>query len=406
MRPLDILLTNNTLGGYAGSELYVRDVAIGLRNRGHRPVAYSQVLGVVAEEIKAAGILVVSDLRQLTRVPDLIHGHHNLETMTALLHFPNSPAICFCHGYVPWQEQPPLFPRILRYLAVDHACRDRLYEAGIHPDRIEVIYNFADLKRFVPREALPARPRRALVFSNYAGEDNYLPIIRQACNAAGLELDVAGGRSGRPCPHPENLLPGYDLVFAKARAAIEALAVGCAVITCDTSGFGSMVTTRNLEVLRPLNFGFRTLTQPMTLEVVAKEIAGYNALDAEEVSRRVRTLAGLEEALDQLLAVYQQVIAEFQQMKPAREAEGKAAAAYLSWLGALIKGIEPHLLEFCGQLKQENESLRAAVETAENAVAQEISEKAKLQEELRESSWKTLRRLRKAGTSLVGRFRR
>src|SRR2546430_4332475 len=32
----------------------------------------------------------------------------------------------FCHGWLPWEETPPHFPRILRYVAVDHTCRDRL----------------------------------------------------------------------------------------------------------------------------------------------------------------------------------------------------------------------------------------------------------------------------------------
>ncbi len=47
-----ILLTNNSLGGRAGTELYVRDIAIELMRRGHRPVAYSTKLGTVAEELR------------------------------------------------------------------------------------------------------------------------------------------------------------------------------------------------------------------------------------------------------------------------------------------------------------------------------------------------------------------
>ena len=160
MKPLEVLLTNNTLAGRAGSELYLRDVALGLKARGHRPVAYSQLLGEVADEISAEGILVVSDLKKLPQAPDIIHGHHNLETMTALLHFPDSPAIFCCHGYVPWQEHPPVFPRILRYLAVDQACLDRLHENGIPPERARLVYNFVDLQRFQPRSPLPPQPRR------------------------------------------------------------------------------------------------------------------------------------------------------------------------------------------------------------------------------------------------------
>ncbi len=93
MDSLCVLLTNNTLAGRAGSELYVRDVALALKKRGHHPVAYSTVLGEVAQDIRDANIEVVDDLAALSCVPDVIHGHHHLETITALLHFPKIPAI-------------------------------------------------------------------------------------------------------------------------------------------------------------------------------------------------------------------------------------------------------------------------------------------------------------------------
>ena len=57
-----VLLTNNTLANRAGTELYVRDVAIELLRRGHHPVAYSTHLGPVAEELRAATVPVIRSL--------------------------------------------------------------------------------------------------------------------------------------------------------------------------------------------------------------------------------------------------------------------------------------------------------------------------------------------------------
>ena len=45
---------------------------------------------------------------------------------------------------------------------------------------------------------------------------------------------------------PEAILGDYDLVFAKARAAMEAMATGCAVILCDRVGAGPLVCRANL----------------------------------------------------------------------------------------------------------------------------------------------------------------
>jgi len=262
MSALRILITNHGLKERAGSELYVRELALWLLRNGHSPIVYSSKLGEVASEIRQATVPVVDDLADVAVQPDLIHGQHHVETMTALLHFPHTPAVFFCHGWLPWEETPPHFPRILRYVAVDDTCRDRLVcEHGIEEEVVRVILNFVDLKRFVPRGELSAKPRRALVFSNSASETTYVANVREACRRAGISLDVVGSKAGRTSERPEKILGQYDIVFAKARCALEALAVGTAVVLCDQAGVGPMVTTTELERLRRLNFGIRTLQE-------------------------------------------------------------------------------------------------------------------------------------------------
>ena len=328
---LRILITNNTLADRAGTELYVRDVALALLNRGYSPIAYSSLLGEVARELRAATVPVIDRLDVLAVPPDLIHGHHHLETMTALLHFPNVPAISFCHGWLPWEEMPPKFPRILRYVAVDETCRDRLIlEHAVPEESVRLLLNFVDFKRFKSRAALPAQPKRALVFSNYASEENILPAIRAACAQFNMNLDSLGVGSKNATSRPEALLPNYDLVFAKGRAALEALAVGTAVVLCDAVGTGPMVTTENMEQLRQLNFGIRALRNPMEVSDLCHEIARYNAADAAQVCAWVRDTAGMESALDGLVNLYSEVLAEHRTTPPSDlEAEMRAASTYL-----------------------------------------------------------------------------
>jgi len=335
---LRILITNHGLKERAGSELYVRELALWLLRNGHSPIVYSSKLGEVASEIRQATVPVVDDLADVAVQPDLIHGQHHVETMTALLHFPHTPAVFFCHGWLPWEETPPHFPRILRYVAVDDTCRDRLVcEHGIEEEVVRVILNFVDLKRFVPRGELSAKPRRALVFSNSASETTYVANVREACRRAGISLDVVGSKAGRTSERPEKILGQYDIVFAKARCALEALAVGTAVVLCDQAGVGPMVTTTQLERLRRLNFGIRTLQESVDSDTLEKEIARYDATDAMEVSRRVRRACGSEEALSEIVALYKEVIADYKQRPmPDLEAESRAAAAYLRQLPLLL----------------------------------------------------------------------
>jgi hypothetical protein len=326
-----VLITNAQLGPYCGTEVVVRDLALELRRQGHQPMVYSPRLGAAAEEIRSAGIEVQNQVANLSATPDIIHGHHHPVMMQALLQFSSTPAIHVCHGAFGFMEAPFYFPRILRYMAVDNRCRKRIQELPeIPPERIAVMLNAVDLTRFRQRDSLPARPRRALLFSNYAHRSTHLPAVRKACHKSGLCLDVVGLRSGNTVENPAGLLPAYDIVFAKARCALEAMAVGTAVVLCDAMGAGPMVTTGNLDVLRPMNFGGGVLTNPLRPECLTAEIERYDPQDAAAVSDRVRNEAGLVESTHRWINLYSEVIEEFRASPQNPHEERRAVADYLA----------------------------------------------------------------------------
>src|SRR5206468_235790 len=149
---------------------------------------------------------------------------------------------------------------------------------------------------------------RTLVFSNYAAENTHLEPILEACRRLSLEVDTLGSGTGTASAEPERVLPNYDLVFAKARCALEAMATGCAVLLCDSSGLGPMVTRANVDELRRWNFGFRTLNQPLCAALIAEHIKQYDARDARKVSDYVRTNHGLDNAVRQYVHLYQSAL--------------------------------------------------------------------------------------------------
>jgi hypothetical protein len=331
LRGLRILITNHFLRGRTGSELYVCELATNLLRRGHNPIVYSPQLGHTARELREATVPVVDNLDAIGSPPDLIHGQHHVETMSALLRFPNTPAVFFCHGWVPWEETPPKHPRILRYVAVDDTCLDRLVsESGIPEERVSVILNSVDLEQFLPRAPLPAKPARALVFSNGAKETTHLGAVREACRRTGLTLEVIGEDAGNVAARPQDLLGQYDIVFAKARCALEAMAIGSAVVLCDIKGAGPMVTASELDRLRRLNFGIRTLREKLDADVLEKEIGRYDPSDAATVSQRIRETACRAAAIDQIVELYGQVVSEFESSGARdHDAEARAEASYL-----------------------------------------------------------------------------
>jgi hypothetical protein len=324
---LKILITNVILTGYTGTEVVVRDLAMELKRLGHLPFLLTRKTGLMSREIDRLGIEVLSDLRDLTVEPDVIHGHHHAPFLEALLHFPSVPAVWVCHDATSRWDEPFQFPRILRYVAVDDRCRKRIERnPEIATSRIEVRLNAVDLERFRPRDPLPAKAKRALVFSNQAAQ---LPAIRRACRAMGLQLDVVGLGAGPAVPNPELVLPKYDIVFAKARCALEALAVGNAVVLCDATGAGPMVTAENLGSLQRMNFGAGVLTHPLRAEHLEREIQRYDSADAAGVSQRIRNEAGLAAATRGWTELYRAVIAEHHGMDRDPDSESRALAGYL-----------------------------------------------------------------------------
>lgn len=339
MHGLRILIANATMASFTGTETYVRDLALGLLRKGHTPIVYAPELGEIARKLRNATVPVVDNLASVGAAPDIIHGNHNTELLSALLHFPRVPSVFFCHSWIDWNSAPPPHPRILAYVAVDDTCRDRLlYEHSVPEERLRVALHAADLERFKPRGPLPERPRRALVFSNSANRWTHLSAVREACARAGIELDVVGSGMNAHSSNPEAVLGKYDLVFAKARCALEALTVGTAVILCDASGSGPLVTTAELDRLRRLNFGIRTLSEKLEADLLLREIARYDAEDAAEVSRRVRAGSDLGSVVEDALALYREVIDEYRgRPEPDPAEEGRAAADYLRWLTLTVR---------------------------------------------------------------------
>lgn len=341
---MKVLITNFSLASRGGTELYVRDLAAALLRRGHKPVVYSPELGAVAREIREATVPVVDDLAAVSFTPDVIHGHHLHETMTALLRFPGVPAVYVCHDWYSRLDAPPKFPRVLRYVAVDEVCYDKLVcEQGVAEERVRLLPSFVDLERFAPRAApLPPRPRRALLLCNYAEEGPHLAAAREAFARANVTLDAFGKLLGETCERPEKILGEYDIVLAKGRAALEAVATGAAVILHVQRSVGPMVTAGELDRLLPLNCGIRAMTawpDPAAFAAaLAREIERYDPGDAAVAARRVRAACGHDRAADEFISLYEGVVAESKGAgAPDSRAEGLAASAYLRELLQSVK---------------------------------------------------------------------
>jgi glycosyltransferase involved in cell wall biosynthesis len=189
-----ILLTNIWLKGRTGTEVVTIEMASGLARRGHEVAVFSPELGTSAGSLRKAGIPVTDCLNKLTFSPDVIHGNHSVDLVHGFIRFPNVPGIFVCHNSDHWICSPPDLFQIRSYLSVDRLGRERIMrELPRARDNVKIIHNAVDLDRFRPREALPARPVRALALTKFS---QHLPILEEACQKAGLQMDEIGSGAG------------------------------------------------------------------------------------------------------------------------------------------------------------------------------------------------------------------
>lgn len=310
MKTLTVLITNLILDQRSGTEIVVRDLALGLKRRGHTAVVYTPQPGQLADELLRHTVPVVDDLARLAVRPDVIHGHHTVETVEAMLHFAGTPAVFTCHDWGSWYDEAPLSPLVRCYIAVDEACRDRMVcRDGVPLERVRILHNAVDLNRFRRRGPLPIKPSRAVVFSNTAHVDKTLEHIITACSLCGIAVEQVGGPNR--IAYPEYKLPEFDLAFARGRSVLESLASGLAVIIADYTGFGGIVKRDTVEMMRRNNFGRRLMTETeVTVERIVDAIQQYNPEDAASVTDWVRANASLDDWLDQIIDIYREVLTQ------------------------------------------------------------------------------------------------
>jgi hypothetical protein len=308
MSPLTILFTNIDMAYRSGTQVQTRNYALEMLRRSHRPIVYSPSIGAISEELKQKGIPCFEHVEDIVSNIDIIHGQHFQTTFEAIKYFPTKPAVYMCHDATVWFDEPPPLPCIRRYIAVDDAVYQRLTrDSQIEKRLVTTVYNRADIERFKPGAQLPGKPRRALVF---AKNRQHVLCITQACKLRGIEATIVGNAFGKPIHSPETVMMDFDLVFASALTAMEAMATGRAVVVCDGRGLAGYCNSQKYSQWRNKNFGFLTLTQKLTVENFLNEIDNYDATEAIIVQQKMIAEGGVQAQCAELEQIYHDVIEE------------------------------------------------------------------------------------------------
>jgi hypothetical protein len=125
------------------------------------------------------------------------------------------------------------------------------------------------------------------------------------------EVDAVGPAVGAEIADLSDRLRGYDLVFASARSALEAMAAACAVMVIDGRGLAGLVTRDNVAPWRENNFGLRVLSRQSSADAIVAELDRYDAKQARAVCDFIRAYASLDDHIGRLEQIHREVIAEW-----------------------------------------------------------------------------------------------
>jgi hypothetical protein len=296
---------------------------------------YTKWRGPTAKELEADGVQVTDDLSTLAP-PDVIHGHHHIQTVEAMLHFPRARGLFVCHDASIWHDRPPELPRLLRYVAVDKCVRDRLQRYPFVRERgIELIPNAVDTERYAPRKPLRNPPERALVFSNYLKEGDDLLLLRRECNRRGIALDTAGHGMSTGTSSPESILPDYDIVFAKARCALEAAACGRFVVLYHDGMLGVPLEGATIRECLQWNLGRRLFTERLTAARLRERLARYCPVSARQVCEQVLQTRSLKDAAGRWIELYREIMT-----LPLPEPAGRELEDYMERMARTVADLE------------------------------------------------------------------
>jgi hypothetical protein len=279
MKPLKILLGNNTLSLLAGSETWTYTLALQLKAMGHHVACFSPSLGVISNKLQDAGIKCYDVLSSSGMEPfsyvleekvsheyDVIIANHWHIVEYLRNQFPRTPIVQTVHGIIHFMEDekgeqikapehPALESGVNHYVAVSEEVQELLKkDYGVEST---VIRNFFDIKKFSELKAPNETPQKFLINTNYAdANDPAVKSVREAARQLGAKC-IALGENFTQTFDVTRAIEDADVVFGMGRSVLEGVAAGRLGIVHGRWGTGGVITESDIQNIRSFNFSGR-----------------------------------------------------------------------------------------------------------------------------------------------------
>ena len=270
-----IVIANHSLDFAGGIESYSTTVADQLQRTGHDVVIYAAEDGFTGTVARRMGLRVATSEAWLPSEVDVVLAQDGAAALEMLEFRPTAPQIFFWHSDLFDLHLPPQLDCVTaRIVTLWGGARRKAEALAVSAPIVELAHPI-DVERFKPRRPLRDHPR-AVALGNYLTGER-LRILERACELAGIELELWGLHSENGVTdRPEDAINSADIVFAKAKAAVEAMACGRAVFVFDAFGSDGWVTPDHYARLEASCFAGTGATQPVDEESIASALAAYS----------------------------------------------------------------------------------------------------------------------------------
>lgn len=294
MKPLKILLGNNTLALLAGSETWTETLALQLKKMGHTVHCFAPELGVISKRLQNAGIPCFDRFSTLDVKPfsivleekiehdyDVIIANHNGVVKYLRSQYPKTPIISTIHGIIHTDsngeiapEHPALDAGVQQFVSVSEEVKDLLSEK-YNIDSV-IVRNFLDPEHFNARSKASRKIKQILFNSNYNNKnDEEVKVLKDVAKHYGAKL-VAVGENFVTLEDTMLAIKDCDVVVGMGRSVLEGLSAGKLGIVYGRWGFGGVIDAEPAaEELRRFNFsgrnsGGKTVTSEELIALIDK----------------------------------------------------------------------------------------------------------------------------------------
>lgn len=265
------VLANRLLDRAGGTEVHLLTLAEHLQRLGHEVCLYSPELGPFTDHVGRRGVDVAGELRELPDDCDVVLSQDALVVYDLAERYPTAfHAFRVCGDVFDFQL-PPQLDGIVDMIVVLSDRYARLASACADTPPVLRLRVPIDADRLIPVAPIRQRPRRAVLLGNYPDRDE---LVSEAWGRHGVEVSRIGGAAQRFDLAAS--LADADIVVAKSRAALDAMACGRAVYVCDVFGGDGWVTPSSYAALERDNFAGQATDRVIGLAELERDLADYD----------------------------------------------------------------------------------------------------------------------------------